>query len=152
FFMALLGLHMYLSQLLERQGLAAELGWLLHAARWVTCGGAALCLVAGPLALHTAGAAWNLPVTYLAIFSIFGPHIGFMGYLVLGIGLLGTGWVALRTRAFDHLSWVPLFAGALALLNGIVGSLHILQAPCCTFELTAARGSNLLQLAFFLLW
>lgn len=152
FFLALLGFHRYLAQWLDHHNMLGQLGWLNQLARGITGGAAALLLIGGPIALHVATSAWSWPVAFYAVYYIYGMHTGMVGYVVLGIGLLGTGWITLRTRALAYLSALPLLVSALALLNALFDSLHILQSPCCPFSPSAATGSNELQIAFYLLW
>ncbi len=107
----LLGLHLYLAQH------AGRLGWLVWVAAIVTCVGAVL-LFFGPLLLQiSTPTTW--PVAFYFRYYLYGAHYGLTGHVVLGVGLLGTGWTALRTHAVERPGWISLVAGILALVDAI---------------------------------
>ncbi len=144
FALALLGLHLYLA----RQ--TGAIRWLVGLAAAVTCTGALLLLVSGPLALQSVGS--NTPVEFYFEYYYSGAHYGFTGYVVLGIGLLGTGWVALRTRALGHLAWVPLMAGILALVDAVFVSDGLWRMLYANYVPYAPLIWIAIQIAFYLVW
>jgi len=75
----------------------------------------------------------------------------FLGYPVIGIGLLGGGWLAARTRALGRLSALPLILGALSIAMYFfmaMGAPSLLGNTGTPGPLVMAAG----QLLFALFW
>ena len=75
----------------------------------------------------------------------------FLGYPILGLGLLGGGWLAARTRALGRLSALPLILGALSIAVYFfmdMGAPSLLRNTGTPGLLVMVAG----QLAFALVW
>lgn len=145
FALALLGIHLYLWPR------AGALKWLVVLAALVTCTGAITLFVSGWLGVQGGS---MLPVASYFDYYYEGAFGGLTSYLMLGVGLLGTGWVALRARALGGMSWVPFTAGILALVAAFVanaGLLHVLSVVHLPYEIYGLSYVCTLS-AFYLVW
>jgi len=145
FALALLGIHLYLWPR------AGAFKWLVVIAALVTCTGAITLFVSGWLGVQGGS---MLPVASYFDYYYEGAFGGLTSYLLLGVGLLGTGWVAIRTRALEGMSWLPLTAGVLALVAAFVanaGLLHVLSAVHLPYEIYGLSYVLTLS-AFYLVW
>jgi hypothetical protein len=145
FSLALLGVHLYLW---PRVG---AFRWLVALAAVVTCTGAITLFVSGWLGVQGGSMP---PVASYFDYYYEGAFYGLTSYVLLGAGLLGTGWVALHTRALGGMSWVPLTAGVLALVAAFVanaGLLHVLLVIQLPYTLYGF-GYLCTHSAFYLVW
>ena len=55
-----------------------------------------------PARCTAAGSAWFWPLPSMRVFYVYGAHIGFMGYVVLGIGLARHWMGSTADRGLSH--------------------------------------------------
>jgi hypothetical protein len=142
--LGLLGLHAYLAQHVDRYG------WLVWSAALLTGAGAIILLVGAPLTIQTFHGSW--PFFDYIDYYVFGAYTVPVGFVSLGVGLLGAGWLSLRTQALGRLGWVPFVAGSLALVSVIVVKVVPVQAVYYSSTLYIQFGYLGVQLAFFGAW
>lgn len=152
FFVALLGFYTYL---------AARAGWVTWLFGLVACAGALMILVGG-VGINYVWYANSLTVAHHLTNDPVGDAISyyldaasFLGYPVLGLGLLGGGWLARRTRALGGLSALPLILGALSIALYFfmdMGAPSLLRNTGTPGLLVMATGQFLFALAWAVSW
>ncbi len=112
FFVALLGFY---TRLAER---ASRVTWLFG----LIAGVGALMVLVGGIGINYVWYTNSLTVEHQltndptgGVFAYYFYAASLLGYPVLGLGLLGGGWLSRRTRALGRLSALPLILGALSI-------------------------------------
>jgi hypothetical protein len=148
FLVALLGFYSYL---------AKRAGWVSWLLAVVACAGALMIFIGGvginyvwyTNSLTLEHVLTNDPVGEALRYNLYAAN--FLGYPILGLGLLGGGWLAARTRALGRLSALPLILGALSIAVYFfmdMGAPSLLRNTGTPGLLVMAGG----QLLFALVW
>lgn len=144
FLLGLVGLHIYLAQH------AASYRSLIWCAALVTCAGVVMLFVGGPLILQPV--LTSVPTADYLSFYLRGGYYIWGSFAALGIGLLGTGWSALRIQVLGRLKWIPFVAGVLAVFNVVVVRAVPIQALVAIHMPYAGLSYLVVQLAFYMVW
>jgi hypothetical protein len=148
YLVALLGLHAFVAKRVGGFvwifGAVATLGALM-----LLVGGLGISYVWYTNSLSVEFRLTNDPVGEAVRYNLYAAS--FLGYPILGVGLLGTGWLAARSRALGRLSWLPAILGGLSLAMYFVtdmGAPSLLRNTGTPGLLVMVLG----QLLFGLVW
>jgi hypothetical protein len=148
YFLALLGWHAFL---------ARQVGWGVWLVGVVAAIGAFMLLIGG-IGISYVWYSNSLSIEHVLsndpvgeAFRYYLYAASFLGYPVLGLGLLGSGWLAVRVQALGRLSWLPLVLGTLSILMYFVtdmGAPSLLRNTGTPGLIVMALG----QLTFGITW
>jgi hypothetical protein len=113
YLLSLLGWHAFLAQ---------QVGWGVWLFGVVAAIGALMLLIGG-IGISYVWYSNSLSIEHMLTTDPVGEAFryylyaaSFLGYPVLGLGLLGSGWLAVRVQALGRLSWLPPLLGVLSIM------------------------------------